>query len=88
MFVLDIVKAEDTQYTKESYSSLSGQMAIVRRPKQGTDGVWHMVDRFHLEELETQEDRHTRQLSEMEEMKMRFSPNATQPSQGELFTTN
>jgi hypothetical protein len=67
---------------------LEQTVVIVRRPVQGSDGVRHVVETFWIQELETQEEKHTRQLAEMEEMKMRFSPRETMPSQGELFSTN
>ena len=70
------------------YSGLSGSVAIVRRPIQGTEGVTHSIERFFIEELETLDEKHTRQVSEMEELKARFSTHETLPSQGELFQSN
>lgn len=38
-------------------SGLSGWVAIVRRPVSGDNGVYHMVEKFTMEELETKEAR-------------------------------
>lgn len=73
---------------KEECAILSKVLATVRRPIQGEQGVRHSIEQFHIEELETQEDKHTRQISEMEELKARFKPNETFPTQDELCFPN
>lgn len=70
-FVLEIKEGSSLQ----KFPGLSGQVVTVRRPAMGRDGVRHLIEFFSIEELETLEDRHNRQVAEMEELKARFTPN-------------
>jgi hypothetical protein len=84
VFVLDIEECEATTNPK-----LSGVEVKVRRPVGGQDGVRHVVETFHLEELESLDAKHTRQIAEMEEVRARLSPNGQAPaSPSDLFSRN
>lgn len=71
-----------------TFPDLSKQVATVRRPSQGRDGVRHHVEIFAIEELETLETKQSRQIGEMEELKARFRPDAPATNQGQLFLSN
>jgi hypothetical protein len=86
-FVLEIKKGAGFQVFPE----LSGDVATVRRPTSGRDGVRHNVEVFSIEELETLEAKQSRQILEMEELKARFktdAPLGVSDVQSNLFTTN
>lgn len=53
-------------------SSLSGQIAVVRRPVAGENGCFHNIDSFCIEELETKESRMERHLSNQREFENRL----------------
>jgi hypothetical protein len=84
VFVLEVVVGKTIPDAPE----LEQVIARVRRPVQGEEGVRHLVETFYVQELETQEDKHTRQISEMEELKARFKPGEQFGTQGELFGSN
>ena len=80
VFVLELVQGDA--------GILSNVQAVVRRPVEGNAGISHMIERFYIEELETLEERHTRQIAEMEEMKARFSPRSDLPIPNDTFQPN
>lgn len=82
VFILQVLEKGKT------FPELSGSVAIVRRPTQGQNGVFHSLEEFYVEELESLDDKRTRQVSEMEELKARFKTNEAPSAQGELFSTN
>lgn len=73
MFVLDIREG----HVGQKFAQLSGKVAQVRRPILTEDGIRHEIEYFTIEELETAEVGQKRKLSEMAEMKARFSDQIT-----------
>jgi len=75
VYVLDIREGMAAQ----KFPQLSGQVAVVRRPIAGEQGVRHDIDFFTVEEIESVEDNQNRKVSEMSELKARFNAQAEQP---------
>jgi len=85
VFVLDIKEGTSVQ----KFPGLSGQVATVRRPSEGREGIRHTIEFFSVEELETLDDRHKRQVEEMEEMKAHILSNDRKTNlPSDIFSTN
>lgn len=63
VFVLALGKKEDVN------EGLSGDVATVRRPVVGEQGVSHKIEVFYTEELESLEDKRKRNIAEFSSMK-------------------
>ena len=50
-----VLRVDDTKETSE-FPDLSGLTVLVRRPVQGEKGLFHVTERFHVEELATNAD--------------------------------
>lgn len=57
-FVLSVAKVQG--------SVLSGETVTVRRPVISQNGLAYTTETFHVEELDTKEDRRSRQIKEMQ----------------------
>jgi len=60
VFVLQVNSKEEAvtagSIVSTSYPELSGVSALVRRPMQGDKGLYHVVERFQIEELATHDE--------------------------------
>lgn len=64
VFVVSTYRAESDASLTEPVPELSNQIARVRRPLLGRDGVKHEFAEFFVEELESEEDNAQRRINE------------------------
>jgi hypothetical protein len=69
--VLTLLSIEESSFNgsvKLDPVAFSGQVAVVRLPKETPNGVEHVVEQFLVEELETTEERFDREYNQMFEI--------------------
>ena len=66
---------------KDDAVRMSGEFAIVRRPVATENGTQHVTETFHIEELESFEDRKARAKAEQEAFKKELLANKSARSE-------